>query len=286
MKKDIKNKKISPFYNNLQHFVQNLKIYLYPYLKKKKEKKRQAELFDKTEIFSQRYNPSIVEKSAPTLGKQRTTKCSVDEGIKRKINIPSRDKLEDGIRVKSSPTPPKASSFDPSRTPMDRRTDSRARFSNISSIDARFIDAITISHRRNTTIDKTAARARANYLSNKFSLKKKEKEKRRNKIDSSFPLHGSQLTVNRTTTSFEENCSFLLFLLPLFFFLSLYRHSNEQGEAFRGSTSRAIRSWEAIEERSVCRGPSLDAEEFSCGYRGAARGEITTLIFDSLITLG
>lgn len=40
MKKDIKNKKISPFYNNLQHFVQNLKIYLYPYLKKKKRKKK------------------------------------------------------------------------------------------------------------------------------------------------------------------------------------------------------------------------------------------------------
>ena len=109
-----KNKEISPFYNKLStNFVPNLKIY--PYLKKKKRKeKRQAELLDETKIFprgSGWYNPSIVEKSAPTLGKQRTTKCSVDEGIKRKINIPSRDKLGDGIRVKSSPTPPTSKSF-------------------------------------------------------------------------------------------------------------------------------------------------------------------------------
>ena len=110
-----KNKEISPFYNKLStNFVPNLKIYPYLKNKKKRKEKRQAELLDETEIFprgSGWYNPSIVEKSAPTLGKQRTTKCSVDEGIKRKINIPSRDKLGDGIRVKSSPTPPTSKSF-------------------------------------------------------------------------------------------------------------------------------------------------------------------------------
>lgn len=142
-----------------------MKIYRYLKKEKKKKKGNKQSCWIKLKYFrsAQRYNPSIVEKSAPTLGKQRTTKCSVDEGIKRKINIPSRDKLGDGIRVKSAPTPPssKASSFDPSRT-MDRRTDSRARFSNISSIEptrdscaAAVTIVFPIETPRSPTIDKS-----------------------------------------------------------------------------------------------------------------------------------
>ena len=152
---------------------------IYRYLKKEKKKKEgnKQSCWIKLKYFrsAQRYNPSIVEKSAPTLGKQRTTKCSVDEGIKRKINIPSRDKLGDGIRVKSAPTPPssKASSFDPSRT-MDRRILAPDFLISLPS-NRRVIPARQPLRSCFQSKHHVHPRSiKANYLSDKFSLKKRE----------------------------------------------------------------------------------------------------------------
>ena len=67
--------------------------------RKKKKIHRRAKLPDKAEIFVHRQDcaaPGVIHrswKSAGTLQKQRTAGYSVDEGIKRKINMPSRDKL-------------------------------------------------------------------------------------------------------------------------------------------------------------------------------------------------
>lgn len=272
-----KNKEISPFYNKLStNFVPNLKIY--PYLKKKKKRKekRQAELLDETEIFprgSGWYNPSIVEKSAPTLGKQRTTKCSVDEGIKRKINIPSRDKLGDGIRVKSSPTPPTSKSFviRSIENALRRWTDARILAPDflISLPSKWFVRGShydCISHRRNITSFLLFSRsikmvARANYLSNKFSKKKKRKNR--------FVV-SSRWSINHAS-NFEKNCSF-----SSFFFETMKQKERNPSKDLRvvwwGKNGRAY-----VERSST--------EEFSCGHRGEG-WKITTLIFDSLITPG
>lgn len=86
---------------------------------------------------------------------------------------------------------------------MDRRTDSRARFSNISLIRSPWFvrgSHYCVSYRRNIT-SLLLTVVRANYLSNKFSKKKKEK------IDS-LPLHDDRLTMRRISKKTVLSLSF------------------------------------------------------------------------------
>ena len=83
---------------------------------------------------------------------------------------------------------------------MDRRTDSRARFSNISLIRSPWFvrgSHYCVSYRRNIT-SLLLTVVRANYLSNKFSKKKKGKN---------WFVASSRWSINHAS-NFEKNCSF------------------------------------------------------------------------------
>lgn len=116
-----KNKEISPFYNKLStNFVPNLKIY--PYLKKKRGKKKDKQSCWMKLKYFREDRAGIIHRSSrnrlPRWGnKELRNAVSMRESSER---LTSQAETNSGMEFGSNPhqhrQPPKASSFDPSRT--------------------------------------------------------------------------------------------------------------------------------------------------------------------------